>query len=78
MVLVWYALMLALLGCFMQGYDWFQARKKRMADCSHRWEYRSVSGAGYRWTRACIDCPFQQPCEPEQVPEAERKRQQGK
>lgn len=73
---VW-ALGLALAGCAIDLRAWWLARKRRMAECAHRWEYRSVDNLDRDYQRHCTDCPYHEAVPLEEVPHAERARRRG-
>jgi len=75
---VFYALVIALIGTGWDAWDWWQVRKRTIRACIHRWEYRSLDYLGVKWSRYCTDCPHYEKCELDQVPEAERVREEDK
>lgn len=62
------AIFLSLAGTVLQLRDWRVARRRLIAQCSHRWAYLSAWGEGRYWERCCRDCPKRESVAREDVP----------
>jgi hypothetical protein len=61
------ALLLAAAGLSWWLWARAQERARKIAACTHRYEYVSVWNEGELWTRMCRYCPFQEPVRDEDV-----------
>lgn len=62
------AVSLALIGTLLQLRDWYVARRRKSAQCAHRWTYYSAWNEGRYWNRRCHDCAKEEPVAMEAVP----------
>jgi hypothetical protein len=77
MVAITIALCLAVLGTLLTVRDWYVARQRLIAECSHRWIYASAWNEGRFWHRLCRDCPKQEVVGLDDVPDWWRRRERA-